>query len=256
MGNPQPDDPQGELPTLDSLHEDKIQVYEPEQENPQEDAPDVRAIAPVVIDPAVAEDAQRIAAQLEEPLLWLVANVIKELGLARADDLLQQTLEIEAAGGSMTATGDRRRTPGGVYLKLLKEQTEAEEQERIFADGPKTKPRKTQEERAKAANPPPIGPLPWDEARPEISRLVKLPLERASVKITLVGRPSQVSKTKSCVVVAMKGSRPPSLPKGLPPAPDGSDFSYVRVAYWEKPRLSSVVWRPNAESIAVLSRRY
>jgi len=230
MGNPQPDDPHGELPTLDSLQPDKIQVFEPQQENPQEDAPGV-------IDPAMAEDAQRIAAQLEEPLLWLVANVIKVLGLARADDLLLQTLEIEAAGGSMTAAGDRRRTSGGVYLKLLKEQAAAEDQERIFADGPKTKPRKTQEERAKAANPPPIGPLAWDEARLEISRLIKLPLERASVKITLVGRPSQVSKAKSCVVVAMKGSRPPSLPKGLPPAPDGSDFSYavfISLRHWAK----------------------
>jgi hypothetical protein len=71
----------------------------------------------------------------------------------------------------------------------------------------------------------------------EIGRLLKLPLERASVKITLVGRPSQVSKAKSCVVVAMKGSRPPSLPKGLPPAPDSADFSYavfISLRHWAK----------------------
>ena len=189
------------------------------------------------IDPAVASEAQRIAAQLEEPLLWLVENVIKVLGQARAEELLQQTVEIEAAGVQFTVQGDRRRTPGGVYLKLLKEQTSPEEQERIFAGGPKTKPKMTQEERESAANPPPIGPLPWEEARLEISRLIKLPLEKASVKITLVGRPSQVSKAKSCVVVAMKGSRPPSLPKGLPPAPDGSDFSYavfISLRHWAK----------------------
>jgi hypothetical protein len=189
------------------------------------------------VDPTVAVEAQRIAAQLEEPLLWLVENVIKVLGQERASDLLQQTLEIEAAGGILTAQGDRRRTPGGVYLKLLKEQTTPEEQERIFADGPRSKPKGTDEDGANAANPPPLGPLPWEEARLEISRLIKLPLEKASVKITIVGRPSQVSKTKSCVVVAMKGSRPPSLPKGLPPAPDGSDFSYavfISLRHWAK----------------------
>jgi hypothetical protein len=189
------------------------------------------------VDPTVANEAQRIAAQLEEPLLWLVENVIKVLGQPRADDLLQQTLEIEAAGGILTAQGDRRRTPGGVYLKLLKEQTTPEEQERIFIGGPKTKPKGTDGEGANSANPPPLGPLPWDDARLEISRLIKLPLEKASVKITLVGRPSQVSKAKSCVVVAMKGSRPPSLPKGLPPAPDGSDFSYavfISLRHWAK----------------------
>jgi len=189
------------------------------------------------VDPTVADEAQRIAAQLEEPLLWLVENVIKVLGQTRADELLQQTLEIEAGGGILTAQGDRRRTPGGVYLKLLKEQTSPEEQEGIFAGGPKTKPKGTDGDGANSANPAPIGPLPWDDARLEISRLIKLPLEKASVKITLVGRPSQVSKAKSCVVVAMKGSRPPSLPKGLPPAPDGSDFSYavfISLRHWAK----------------------
>lgn len=188
------------------------------------------------IESAISAEAQRIATQLEEPLLWLVQNVINVLGEERAQELLQQTLAIEAEGGILTVSGERRRTPGGVYLKLLKEQASADEQERIFAGGPKTKPRPAQEA-AEAANPPPLGPLPWEEARPEISRLIKLPLERASVKITLVGRPSQVSKTKSCVVVAMKGSRPPSLPKGLPPAPDGSDFSYavfISLRHWAK----------------------
>ncbi len=200
----------------------------PEQENGSSDRS---------VDSAVTSEAQRIAAQLEEPLLWLVENVITVLGQARADELLQQTLEIEAAGGILTVQGDRRRTPGGVYLKLLKEQISPEEQERIFIDGPKTKPKGTSEGGADPADPLPIGPLPWDEARREISGLIKLPLERASVKITLVGRPSQVSKAKSCVVVAMKGSRPPSLPKGLPPAPDGSDFSYavfISLRHWTK----------------------
>lgn len=189
------------------------------------------------VDPTITVEAQRIAGQLQEPLLWLIENVIKVLGPARADQLLQETLAIEAAGGLMTVHGDRRRTPGGVYLKLLKEKTSPEEQERIFAGGPKIKPKQTQEESARKTDPAPLGPMPWDEARLEISRLIKLPLEKASVKITLVGRPSQVSKAKSCVVVAMKGSRPPSLPKGLPPAPDGSDFSYavfISLRHWAK----------------------
>jgi hypothetical protein len=189
------------------------------------------------VNPTLAAEAQHIAAQLEEPLLWLVENIIMVLGHGRAEDLLRQTLEIQAAGGELTAQGDRRRTAGGIYLRLLKAQISPEDQERIFRGGPKSKPRKTAEDAAMAANPPPIGPLPWDEARLEISRLLKLPLEKASVKITLVGRPSQVSKAKSCVVVAMKGSRPPSLPKGLPPAPDGSDFSYavfISLRHWAK----------------------
>ncbi len=185
------------------------------------------------VSPAVAADAQRIATELNESLLWLLENVVETLGAARADDLLHQTQAIEAAGGWMTAAGDRRRTPGGVFLVLLKQQASAEELARILTGGPKTKPSPTPDE----ISPPPLVPLTWEEARSEIAQLIKEPLEKASVKVTIVGRPTQVSKTKSCVVVALKGSRPPSLPKGLPLAPDGSDFSYavfISLKHWAK----------------------
>ncbi len=73
--------------------------------NPQQDS----GASEEGLQPTVTGEAQRIAAQLEEPLLWLVQNVINVLGQTRADDLLQQTLEIEAAGGLLTAKGDRQR---------------------------------------------------------------------------------------------------------------------------------------------------
>lgn len=180
--------------------------------------------------------ARRIADTLNEPLLWLVENAVRELGVARSDEFLQQTLAIEAQGGRPRATGGQRRTPGGVFFLLIKEQSPREQTKRIFK-GPKKTPPPSHPGAQQAGDPVPLGPLPWDEARAEIARILKLPLERASVKITLVGRPTQVSKTKSCVVVALKGSRPPSLPKGLPPAPDGSDFSYavfISLRHWAK----------------------
>ena len=185
------------------------------------------------VSPAVAADAQRIATELNESLLWLLENVVETLGAARADDLLHQTQAIEAAGGWMTAAGDRRRTPGGVFLVLLKQQASAEELARILTGGPKTKPSPTPDE----ISPPPMVPLTREEAPSEIAQLIKEPLEKASLKQTILGRPTQVSKTKSCVVVALKGSRPPSLPKGLPLAPDGSDFSYavfISLKHWAK----------------------
>ena len=185
--------------------------------------------------PNVAADALRIAESLNEPLTWLIDNVIKVLGVARADTLLERVREIEAAGGMPTVAGDRQRTPGGVFLFLLKGEITPEEYAQIFSGGPKTKPPRLDDQGKPRGDPAPLMPLAWEDARAEVSRLIKLPMERVSVKITLVGRPSQVSKTKSCVVVAMKGSRPPSLPKGLPPAPDGSDFSYavfISLRHW------------------------
>jgi hypothetical protein len=188
------------------------------------------------VDPEIAAMAQHIAAELNEPLLWLIQNVVKELGQARAEELLRETQAIEAAGGMPTVAGDKRRTAGGVFLQLVKEQAPTDELERIFT-GPRAKTPVPPPGERLPSDPLPLGPLPWDEARAEIAQLLKAPMEKASVKITLVGRPTQVSRTKSCVVVAMKGSRPPSLPKGLPLPPEGSDFSYavfIAIKHWAK----------------------
>jgi hypothetical protein len=187
------------------------------------------------VDAAVAAAGARIAAELDEPFVWLIQNIVREWGEARAEALLRQTQAIEAAGGMPTAGGDARRSAGGIYLRLVKDAAGAEELERIFA-GPK-KPRPEPREGPHPADPLPLSALTWDEARVEVSQIVQTPMEKASVKITLVGRPTQVSRTRSCVVVAMKGSRPPSLPKGLPLAPDNSDFSYavfIALKHWAK----------------------
>lgn len=202
--------------------------------------PELNAVPPAGQDSPPDEiqlAARRIAEALNEPLLWLVENAVKELGVARSQEFLEQTLAIEAQGGRLRAKGNERRTPGGVFFLLIKEQSAREQIKRIFKGPKKAPPAPSHAGAQQAGDPVPLGPMSWDEARVEIARILKLPLERASVKITLVGRPTQVSKTKSCVVVALKGSRPPSLPKGLPPAPDGSDFSYavfISLRHWAK----------------------
>src|SRR5262249_51261395 len=105
--------------------------------------------------------AQRIAAALEEPKTRLVQRVIDVIGLARAEILLQKTLEVEATGGLFIDSGKRRRTPGGVFFKLVKDTIPLEEQTTIF---------------------PPLGPRPrpvWEEAKEAALRLAqKKTLER------------------------------------------------------------------------------
>ena len=57
------------------------------------------------------------------------------------------------------------------------------------------------------------------------------------MKVTLVGRPRHFSKTKSCVVVAMKGESPPTLPKGLPDVPEDSAYTFavfISLRHWAK----------------------
>jgi len=77
----------------------------------------------------VRETISRIAETLgetEERQRRQIARVVEVLGMELALALLDETLQIEASGGMTTADGSRRRTPGGVYLTLLKQRLVAE----------------------------------------------------------------------------------------------------------------------------------
>ncbi|XP_030006410.1 phosphorylated adapter RNA export protein [Sphaeramia orbicularis] len=61
-----------------------------------------------------------IAHRLQEPKKELIERVVKVIGKKKALELLGETATLEEAGGVYTMDGSRRRTPGGVYLNLLK----------------------------------------------------------------------------------------------------------------------------------------
>ena len=68
-------------------------------------------------EPRVVEE---LAHRLREPKLDLLERVVRVLGRGPAIRLLEDTVALERAGGVTTLDGSRRRTPGGVYLHLLK----------------------------------------------------------------------------------------------------------------------------------------
>ncbi|XP_028255000.1 phosphorylated adapter RNA export protein [Parambassis ranga] len=61
-----------------------------------------------------------IAHRLQEPKKELIERVVKSIGKKQAIELLGETATLEESGGVYTMDGSRRRTPGGVYLNLLK----------------------------------------------------------------------------------------------------------------------------------------
>lgn len=61
-----------------------------------------------------------IAHRLQEPKKELIERVVKVIGKKKAIELLGETATLEETGGVYTMDGSRRRTPGGVYLNLLK----------------------------------------------------------------------------------------------------------------------------------------
>ncbi|XP_026183265.1 phosphorylated adapter RNA export protein [Mastacembelus armatus] len=64
--------------------------------------------------------AEEIAFRLQEPKEDLIQRVVKVVGKKKAIELLGETATLEENGGMYTMDGSRRRTPGGVYLHMLK----------------------------------------------------------------------------------------------------------------------------------------
>lgn len=61
-----------------------------------------------------------IVYRLQEPKKDLIERVVQVIGTKKAIELLGETASLEENGGVYTMDGSRRRTPGGVYLNLLK----------------------------------------------------------------------------------------------------------------------------------------
>lgn len=64
--------------------------------------------------------ADEIAHRLQEPKIELIERIVSVIGAKKAIELLSETATLEESGGVYTVDGSRRRTPGGVYLNLLK----------------------------------------------------------------------------------------------------------------------------------------
>ena len=84
------------------------------------------------IDPALVEG---IAAELGEtagPALGQIRGILRVMGEARTRQLVRHAKDVEEQGGMLVPDGSRRRTLGGVFLKLAKEQATPEERGRIW----------------------------------------------------------------------------------------------------------------------------
>lgn len=61
-------------------------------------------------------------------------RAVDMLGVGLVASLVSRVHEIESRGGQMTFDGDRRRTPGGVFWKLFKDEVDAEVYAEVFRD--------------------------------------------------------------------------------------------------------------------------
>ena len=79
-----------------------------------------------------AVTAGAIAKVLHESQRQMIARALKVLGPERCVEILADALTIESNGGLWLKDRSRRRTRGGVFLQLVKEQASPEERRAIF----------------------------------------------------------------------------------------------------------------------------
>ncbi|KAG7497771.1 hypothetical protein JOB18_043788 [Solea senegalensis] len=81
---------------------------------------DIKGRYEITEDDSEDKVADEIAYRLQESKMELIERVVKVIGTKKAIELLGETATLEESGGVYTMDGSRRRTPGGVYLNLLK----------------------------------------------------------------------------------------------------------------------------------------
>lgn len=168
--------------------------------------------------------------ETEKTPLATIERVLKVLGEEKALALLAETVRVEAEGGLLTDDKARRRSPGGVFFKLVKNRTTSKERGRIFGPPPKVKHEK-----------PEIKPITWAESEAFSNEVLELPQgEATTVKVTIIGRPGRIIEKEAVVITSMQNSRAPSLPKGLPPLPEDPTtyIVYIAMKQWRKVRSS------------------
>ena len=175
------------------------------------------------------EQAKTIAATLgeSEPApLAQIERALQVLGPDRVQLLVEETLQIEANGGMLTANGKQRRTPGGVFFKLVKEKSTTEERRAIF-------PHLQRSKRGKTQSP---APPPAEEIHQAITEAIKQQGEASTVKLTMIGRPGRIVEKSTVVITSMQNTKAPSLPKGLPqpPADPTTYVVYIAMKQWRK----------------------
>jgi hypothetical protein len=89
---------------------------------------------------SITEFADQIANQLgenEASVRKKLCQIVEACGIEQTQAWLDETLSIEANGGLMVGTGERRRTPGGVFFYLVKGRLSKDLRKQLFPYPPK-----------------------------------------------------------------------------------------------------------------------
>ena len=188
--------------------------------------------------PTTAALAREITEALGETNPHLVRRVVEVLGAEAASAHYTEALRIEATGGELISSGKRRRTPGGVFFRVVRDACTAEQRKALGwptgeGEAPPAEPHTPRPHRESR-----ITALPWAALAEHLPTLLQTPGATMSSKITLTGRPGRIIEAQGAIltVLATDPTKAPTLPKGLPvpPATPTKYIVYIAQKQWQK----------------------
>jgi hypothetical protein len=86
-----------------------------------------------------------------------------------------------------------------------------------------------------------LPPFQWEQADEIIAEISQHLGEATTVKVTIIGRPGEIVERQGVIILALKSTAAPALPKGLP-APPAQPTNYLVF-------ISQKQWRKVADAI-------
>lgn len=153
---------------------------------------------------------EQIASQLNESNTAQIGRVVEAIGPEIALELLERTLALEAAGGLLRRSG-QRRTPGGVFFKLVEESVTPEVWLTIRHGGLYS----------------------WEERLADLEQFKKREVGEGQARVEVTGVLPFVRRRLG-VVVGLLATSPPVTPTVLPSPPRGLTAILAPEWLWER----------------------
>jgi hypothetical protein len=193
----------------------------------------------------------QIATQLGETQptpLGQIRRMLHTIGLERTQAFVEQALAMEAKGGMLLPDGSRKRILGGVFFHLVRDQV-SEAERRAIWPYPLWQQRTQRGKVLATLAPSQIPPFQWERADDVIAAVTSYPGEATTVKVTIIGRPGEVAERQGVIILALKSTTVPSLPKGLPAPPTQPTNYLVFVSQKQWKKVADALQNPDDKLI-------
>jgi len=182
------------------------------------------------LDASAGEIAAQLGETEEEPIRQ-IRRAVRLLGEHRVRTVVARARDVEAAGGMMRADGSQKRSLGGVFFILMRDDVGRKDFYRIFKGDHHQRTGGT-------GAAPHTTPTPFDGTTFGTAAIEAMnePGEATTVKLTVIGRPGKIVERGDVVLVGMRSEKVPSLPKGVPapPSPQTDYLVLVGMKQWRK----------------------